>query len=83
MASAYLHYSPDCKDAKPLDVPSMTSALRGEARRGNHKDMDQNYEKKGTSTPVSAMKTIILKSVFEDVLLTPRAPPTSMLKSAR
>ena len=36
--------------------------------------MDQNYEKKSTPIPVSAMKTIILNSVVEDVLLTPRAP---------
>ena len=36
--------------------------------------MDQNYEKKSTSIPVSAMKTIIFNSVVEDVLLTPRAP---------
>ena len=59
---------------EPLAVPCTASALHGEARRRNHMDMDQNYEKKSTSTPVSVMKTIILKSVFEDVLLTPRAP---------
>ena len=69
-----LQESPEWKDSKPLDVPCMASALPGEARRRNHMDMDQSYEKKSTSTPVSVMKTIILKSVFEYVLLTPRAP---------
>ena len=44
------------------------------ARRRNHMDMDRINEKISTSTPVSAIKTIISKSVFASFLLIPRTP---------
>ena len=73
-----LHYS--LHDASADEKTSKNVVQERMAHRRNHMDMDRINEKISTSTPVSAIKTIISKLVFEFVLLTP-GPPMSMLKS--